>query len=269
MRSASIWPLTGRTGGRRSGGSPAIVRDQAPAASTTISAALGRAVFKYDAGGPAALHGNLLDRPMLVNCHAGRFGGDAQRLHELAVIDLMVLRREQGASDFSRQMRLPLSRVRGRQPFERQVEMPLKLQAMRDFRLIVRGQGEHQRALAPQFDVDATRAQQLFGKGRPARLAVAAERDQRFLARLGFAACRQHAGCGMACAGSGLAAVEYRNRCPAGEPPGDAQADNASANDGDVRLFADMGEFGPSEAAPFAGMTQTGSMGLISADASK
>jgi hypothetical protein len=47
----------------------------------------------------------------------------------------------------------------------------------------------------------------------------------------------------MARARPGLTAVEHRNRCPAGEPPGDAQADHASANDGDVRLFADMGRF--------------------------
>ena len=149
---------------------------------------------------------------MLVNCHAGRFGGDAQRLHELAVIDLMILRREQRAGDFSRQMRLPLARVGGRQPFERQVETPLKLQAMGDLRVIVGGQGEQQRALAPQFDVDAAGAQQLVGKGRPARLAVAPERDQRLLAGLGLAARRQHAGRGMARARAGLAAVEHRHR---------------------------------------------------------
>ena len=114
---------------------------------------------------------------------------------------------------------------------------------MGDFRLIVRGQGEQQRALAPQFDVDAARAQQLVGKGRPARLAVAPERDQRLLAGLGLAARRQHAGRGMARARAGLAAVEHRHRRPAGEPPGDAQADHAGADDGDVRLFADMGKF--------------------------
>jgi hypothetical protein len=39
-----------------------------------------------------------------------------------------------------------------------------------------------------------------------------------------------------------LAAVEHRHRRPADKPPGDAQADHASADDGDVRLFADMGK---------------------------
>ena len=203
---------------------------------------LGRAVFEHDAGRLAALHGNFLDRPMLVNCHAGSFGGDTQRLHQLAVIDLMILRREQRAGDFSRQMRLSFPRVGGRQPFERQVETTLKLQAMGDFRLIVRGQGEQQGALAAQFDVDAAGAQQLVGKGRPARLAVAPKRYQRFLTRLGLAARRQHAGRGMACARTGLAAVEHRDRCTAGEPPGDTQADHAGADDSDARLFADMGK---------------------------
>jgi hypothetical protein len=47
----------------------------------------------------------------------------------------------------------------------------------------------------------------------------------------------------MARAGAGLAAVKYRDRCPAGEPPSDAEADDTGADDGDVRLFADMGRF--------------------------
>jgi hypothetical protein len=46
----------------------------------------------------------------------------------------------------------------------------------------------------------------------------------------------------MARAGSGLAAVEHHDRRAAGEPPGDAQADDTGADDGDVRLFADMGK---------------------------
>jgi hypothetical protein len=46
----------------------------------------------------------------------------------------------------------------------------------------------------------------------------------------------------MARARAGLAAVEHRDRCPAGEPPSDAEADDTGADDGDVRLFADMGK---------------------------
>jgi hypothetical protein len=41
---------------------------------------------------------------------------------------------------------------------------------------------------------------------------------------------------------SRLAAIEHRDRRPAGEPPGDAQPNDASADDGDARLIADMGK---------------------------
>jgi hypothetical protein len=41
---------------------------------------------------------------------------------------------------------------------------------------------------------------------------------------------------------SRFAAIEHRNRRPAAEPPGDAQANDAGADDGDARLFADMRE---------------------------
>ena len=160
------------------------------------------AVLEHDARGAAALGKNFPHRTMLVDDNAGRLGGDAQRLRELAVVDLVILRREQCAGDFSRKMRFARARRRGREPFERQIEPALKLQPVRDLGLIVGRQGEHQRALLPQFDIDAARSRQLRGERRPARLAVAAERDQRLLARLGFATGRQHAGGGMACAHS-------------------------------------------------------------------
>ncbi len=200
---------------------------------------------------------------MLANCRAGRLGGDAQRLHQLAVVDLVVLRGKQRAGDFAGKMRLARPGGGGRQPFERQIELTLKLQALRDLGLIVRGQGEMQDALAPQFDIDAARPQKFLGKGRPARLALAAERDQRFFAGLGFAASRQHAGSRVAGARSGLAAIEHRDRGAAGQPPGDTQADDAGADDGDTRPT--IGMIRLAHAAPFAGMIQTGSTGVISA----
>ena len=43
---------------------------------------------------------------MLVNRYAGRLGGNAQRLHKLAVVDLMIFRRKQRASDLAGKMRL-------------------------------------------------------------------------------------------------------------------------------------------------------------------
>ena len=85
-----------------------------------------------------------------------------------------------------------------------------------------------------------TRAQ-FLGKAGPARLAVAAERDQILFAGLGFAARRQHAGRGMARAAARLAAVEHHDIGAAGKPPGNAQPDDAGADNGDPRAFGDGG----------------------------
>ena len=169
-------------------------------------------------------------------------------MRELAVVDLMILRREQRAGDLAGKTRLARARRRGRQPFERQTELALKLQMMRNRRLIVGSERQHQRALAAQFDVDAAHALKLLGKGRPARLALAAERDQSLFAGLGFATGRQHAGRRVACARSGLAAVEHRDRGAAGEPPGNAEPDHAGADNDDARLVSDRCDGGNSVA---------------------
>jgi hypothetical protein len=54
----------------------------------------------------------------------------------------------------------------------------------------------------------------------------------------------------MACARSGLATVEHSDGCAAGEPPGDAQPNDAGPDDGDQRLFADMGKLGRQKRLP-------------------
>ena len=142
-------------------------RDHAPAASTTISAARCRPIVEHDAPRPPALDQNLFHRPMLVKRDAGRLHGNAQRLHELAVVDLMIFRRKQRAGDLAGQMGLAGAGGGSRQPFERQIEPPLKLQTMADLRLVVGREREHQRALAAQFDVDPAGAQQV-PRQRPA-----------------------------------------------------------------------------------------------------
>ena len=200
-----------------------------------------RTVLERDALRAAALHEDLLHRPLLVDGDAGGLGRHTQRLHQLAVVDLMVLRREQGAGDLAGEMRLPRPCRRRRQPFERQVELPLKLQAVGDLGLIVRGEGEDQRALATQFDVDGCRAQKLRGEAGPARLALAAERDQRLFAGLRLAAGGEHSGGGVACAGSRLAALENGDRGAAGEPPRDAESDDPRADDGNARASRGAG----------------------------
>ena len=105
-------------------------------------------------------------------------------------------------------------------------------------RLIVRGQRHDQRPFRAQPDLHSGRLLQFGGEGGPARLAFAPERDQGILAGLGFAAGCQHPGGGMARARTRCALVEHRNRhTPRRQPPGDAEPDDAGADDGDVGLF--------------------------------
>src|SRR5215813_3598752 len=133
-------------------------------------------------------------------------------------------------------------------------------------RLIVRGQGDDQRALGAQFHVHTRDLEQLGGESGPARLAFAAERDQGFLAGLGLGAGRQHAGGGVARATTSRAPVEYLNRrSPRRQSPRNGKADHPGADDGDIRLSDIRYGLVRQPAAPFAGMTQTGSMGMISA----
>ena len=243
-----------------------MLRDQAPAASTTTSAAILLPSSSTTPSTRPPVDGNVLDRRVLANGRARSLGGDAQGGGELAVVDLMVLRAPHRAGELAGQMRLAAAGLGGRNPAQRQAELLLIVEMMVDARLIVGGQRHHQRALGAQLDVDAGRLQQLRGKAGPARLALAPERDQRILAGLGLAAGRQHPGGGMACARSGRAAVEHLHGDAArGQPPGDAKPDHAGADDGDLRGSSDACRPVRQEAAPFAGMTQTGSMGVLSA----
>ena len=172
---------------------------------------------------------------VLVNFCAGCLRGDAQRRGKLTVVDLMILRAEHGAGELAGQMRLLGARRRRGEPFERQAELFLKLQMMRKRRLIVGGQRQNERAFAAQFDVHAACGQQLLGKGGPARLAVAAERDQILFAGLGFGAGRKHAGRRIARASASLAAVEQQNLGAGGQPPGNPEPDHAGADNDDAR----------------------------------
>ena len=63
---------------------------------------------------------------------------------------------------------------------------------MGDRRLIVGGQRDDQRAFRSQLDIDAGRALEFLSEGGPAPLALPPKRDERFLARLGLGASRQH-----------------------------------------------------------------------------
>ena len=69
----------------------------------------------------------------------------------------------------------------------------------------------------------------------------------------------------MSCAGTSRAAIKDLDKSAAcRQPPSNTKPDDASANDGDF-WFANAREAIRHDTAPFAGMTQTGSTGLISA----
>ena len=167
-----------------------------------------RAVFEQDAFDATALGDDIFHRLFFDDFGPRRLGGNAQRGSELAVIDLVVLRRKNRAGDFPGKAGFAPARVRCRKPLKRKRELPLKFQPVRNLGLIVRGQGEQQRAFRPQFDIDAAGALKFFGKVRPARLSLAAQCDQRLLARFGFAASGQHPGGRMARAHARFAAIE-------------------------------------------------------------
>ncbi len=185
---------------------------------------------------------------------------------ELAVVDLMIFRAEYRAGDLSGQMRLLGARTGSRQPIERQAELVLKLQLMRERRLIVGGQRQNQRALAPQFDVDAARAQKFLGKSsasapgcrgraRPAPLRRARPRSTP-------RACRRRHGSRPRRSRRGRTptprhAAASRQPMPSPTTPAPIMTTRGRLPMDEMVVALN--------AAPFAGMTQTGSTGLISA----
>jgi hypothetical protein len=96
-------------------------------------------------------------------------------------------------------------------------------------------------------------------------LALTAERDKGLLPRLGFRAGGEHSGRCVGCAGAGCLAIKdldqsaTRRQAPRDAEPHDPRAYN------DELWFAEAPKAIFQEMAPFAGMTQTGSTGVISA----
>jgi hypothetical protein len=133
-------------------------------------------------------------------------------------------------------------------------------------RLVIRRQCNHQRPFQTQSHIHAGCLFQFDRESGPARLAGTTERDQGLFAGLGLRAGREHPRGGVARTSTGRPLVEHRNRCAArGQAPGNPQADDARADDGDGGLANIACWAIRHPAAPFAGMTQTGSLGLISA----
>ena len=98
--------------------------DQAPAASTTISAGRGLA-GDHHAGGPATIGDHGLDRRMVVQPAAG----PAQRLHQgrhqPAVVDLVVGRAVHGGGEARAQHRFALQQLGAGQPAQIDAELAL------------------------------------------------------------------------------------------------------------------------------------------------
>src|SRR5829696_6918138 len=195
------------------------------------------AISQHDSVGATSSNRNLLDRCLLADGRTGRLGHNAQCRHELAVIDLMIFRTPHRTCELAGEMRLAPPRLGCRNPLQWQPELLLKYQVMMNSRLVVGGQRNDQRTLGAQFDVDSGHLLQLGCKCWPARLALAPERYQSFLTRLGFRASCQHPGSSMAGAGTGGAAVKYGNSARAAcQPPGNAKANDPCTDDDDVRF---------------------------------
>src|ERR1700691_104267 len=85
-----------------------------------------RAVFEQDAFDATALGDDIFHRLFFDDFGPRRLGGNAQRGSELAVIDLVVLRRKNRAGDFPGKAGFAPARVRCRKPLKRKRELPLK-----------------------------------------------------------------------------------------------------------------------------------------------
>src|SRR5215469_739022 len=112
-----------------------------------------------------------------MNAGARPARGNEQRRRKLAVVDLMILGCKDRARELAGKVRLALARLGRGNPPQRQIKLPLELEMMEEPRLIVRGERDHQRPLAPQVDIDAGGLLEFFSKARPARLALAPKRD--------------------------------------------------------------------------------------------
>jgi hypothetical protein len=172
----------------------------------------------------------------------------------------MIFRTPHSASKLAREMRLPSSRFGRCNPMQRQADLVLENKVVMQSCLIIRGQSHNQRALGAQLDVYAGRPLEFRRERRPTSLALAAERNESFLPRLGFRARGEHSGRGMRCARAGCAAIKDLDRnATSRQPPSNTKPDDAGANNDNLRL-AEVPETIVQPVAPFAGMTQTGCM---------
>ena len=195
-----------------------------------------RAPAEAQAGDAPARNLDGIDFGLFVQRAARAGEGARQRRHQQAIVDLPIRGAENRRGEMRREMRFAPARFGSAQPREIDAERALKIEIEFEPRGVVAREREHQRALAPQAHGHARRLLQLRGEIGPQALAVAVERVERLLARLGLESGRQHPGRGPARAVPGRATVEHIDRA-AGlrQAPADAQTDGAAADNGDAR----------------------------------
>ena len=109
---------------------------------------------------------------------------------------------------------------------------------MAQLRRIVAVQRDDHRALVAILDRDAGGGFEFAREIGPQALAFERQRQQRLLARLGLDRGGEHAGRRPAGAAPGLAAVVNGDRAAGlGQPPGNAEADDAGADDDGLRAL--------------------------------
>ena len=120
---------------------------------------------------------------------------------------------------------------------------------------VVAVQRDDHRALAAIFDRDAGSGFEFAGEIGPQTLAFERQRQQRFLAGFGLDRGGQHAGRRPARAAPGLALIVNSHRAAGlGEPPRDAETDDAGADDNGPRALLRNGKDGANDGLPPPGM---------------
>ena len=136
--------------------------------------------------GAVGLHLDAGDWAVLVQHPAGLREGRLQRLGQLAVLDLMVLGRPDGAGDAGPQIGLAPPGLGAAQPFDGEAKVALEFVGEAQLlRLVAVGGGDQCAGLAI-FDINARRRVQLGGEAGPQLLAGQRQRQQGFLAGFGF-----------------------------------------------------------------------------------
>ncbi len=176
---------------------------------------------------------------MLDKLDPGAARGHCQCAAELAVFDLVVARAPHRGGDAGLQMRLLLARLGRGEPGEVKAEPLLEFEGMAQLRRVIAVERDDDRPLVAVFGRDAGCGLDLAREIRPQALAFERERQQRLFARLGLDRRGKHAGRRPTRAMPGFAPVVDAHRAARlREPPGDAEADDAGADDDRLRSDA-------------------------------